>query len=116
MWRNDERENLLESWKDSAVDQFSANAVLFSVERLDFSITFAAIKNTDDKKGYVRGKRTHLYRYEARFAHCRVGAGERIETWKSCNFCDKNWLIVIAECETPWDENVGESSDASPSR
>lgn len=32
------------------------------------------------------------------------------------NFCDKNRLLVIAECETPWDEDGDGSSDASPSR
>ena len=35
-------------------------AVLFPIERLDFSITFAAIKNTDDKKG------TYIYRVSVR--------------------------------------------------
>jgi len=32
-----------------------SRAVIFPIERLDFSITFAAIKNTDDKKGTCVG-------------------------------------------------------------
>jgi len=34
--------------------RFSKRAVLFPIERLDFSIIFVAIKNTDDEKGAYR--------------------------------------------------------------
>lgn len=45
----------------SAASIFSTRAVLFPVERLDFSITFAAIKDMDDKKNtYVRNVRIFI--------------------------------------------------------
>lgn len=62
---------------------FSAHAVFFPIERLDFSITFAAIIRTRTiRRVRISGKCTHL-RYEARFARRCVNASGHIETFET---------------------------------
>lgn len=82
---------------------------------MSLDITFVVIKDERTIKNVCEISVRTFADTQARFIrHSRWQTSWLKHENRVNNFCDKNRLLIIAECETPWDENHAGSNDTSP--